>query len=389
MNAVGVLLLAAATAGTGFQEVGSKPHAGGKRFFLRHHAVVNGPPPPGGMIGGGMGSPGCAFGHPGCAGGASCPGVAGSYGGGGMDPGLMMAGMGPGGGTNGGGRQFPNVRSQLFFVAPVGMQVGWQTAAGGGDRVYLPAQLTVPARYNFTQGYIYRLKLTEISGEPDIPALYPTIEVAPSTPATDAYLTHNAIPVQFTQEDFNQVKAGNFVTKVIYLPDPRYQELAIAGVETLVSTRLEPGIDPVVEADKRGTILMIIRLGGIDLEMSDAAPTGTATIDGGMMSTPDYGSQPGMMPDSTYPDPNGGYYPAEQPMQPSEFPPTVPVDEAPVTPISPETGPFPTPPDPSIPGGGELPPDTEAEDLGLPGMGALPPIPSYDAPAVIPASFPR
>ena len=60
---------------------------------------------------------------------------------------------------------------------------------------------------------------------------------------------------------------GNFVTKVIYLPDPRFQELAVSGVETLVSTRLEPGIDPILEADKRGTILLIVRLGAIDLEM--------------------------------------------------------------------------------------------------------------------------
>ena len=101
--------------------------------------------------------------------------------------------------------------------------------------------------------------------------LYPTIEVAPSTPATDAYLTHNPIPVQFTAEDFDQVvDGGNFVTKVIYLPDPKYQELAIAGVETLVSTRLEPGVDPILEADKRGTILLIVRLGAIDLEMPTA-----------------------------------------------------------------------------------------------------------------------
>ena len=88
---------------------------------------------------------------------------------------------------------------------------------------------------------------------------------------TDAYLAHNAIPVQFTTEDFDQViDGGNFVTKVIYLPDPKYQELAVSGVETLVSTRLEPGIDPILEADKRGTILLIVRLGAIDLEMQGA-----------------------------------------------------------------------------------------------------------------------
>ena len=60
----------------------------------------------------------------------------------------------------------------------------------------------------------------------------------------EAFLAHNAIPVQFTEEDFDQVLTGNFVTKVIYLPDPEFQELALAGVETLVSTRLGSGRRP-------------------------------------------------------------------------------------------------------------------------------------------------
>ena len=62
--------------------------------------------------------------------------------------------------------------------------------------------------------------------------------------------------------------AGNFVTKVIYLPDPEFQELALAGVETLVSTRLDPGVDPIVEADRRGSILAVIRLGNKDVELA-------------------------------------------------------------------------------------------------------------------------
>ena len=64
------------------------------------------------------------------------------------------------------GRRFPNVRSQIYFLDPDGMKIGWQTAGGGVERVYLPGQLTVPARYNFMQGYIYRLKLTDIPGRP-------------------------------------------------------------------------------------------------------------------------------------------------------------------------------------------------------------------------------
>ncbi len=187
MQAFGMLLLAAATAGDGFGY--ADPNVGGKKWLRSHlvstSAATSAPPYNAAAMAGGAGMPAAN------------------------------------------GRRFTVTKSQIYFLDPNGMQIGWQTGAGpNGERTYLPAQLTVPARYNFNQGYIYRLKITKISGRPTV-SLYPTIEVAPTTPATDAYLAHNAIPVQFTSEDFDQVvDGGNFVTKVIYLPDPKYQELA-------------------------------------------------------------------------------------------------------------------------------------------------------------------
>ena len=165
--------------------------------------------------------------------------------------GVDAGGMGgPGYGMN-----FP--ASQIGFIGPDGMQVHWDVTEFGG---FDSEPLVTPGRYDFAQGAIYRLKLTDIPGQEGL-ELYPTLEVAPVTPRTDAFLAHNAIPFQLTDEDLDQVTSGNFVTKVVYLPDPEYQELAVAGVETLVSTRLDPGCDPVVEADRRGSILAIIRIG--------------------------------------------------------------------------------------------------------------------------------
>ena len=86
------------------------------------------------------------------------------------------------------------------------------------------------------------------------------------------------MPVQFTEEDFDQVLSGNFVTKVVYLPNPEYQELALAGVDTLVSTRLDPGVDPIREASRRGAILAVVRLGNKDLQ--SAAANGEAVANG-------------------------------------------------------------------------------------------------------------
>jgi hypothetical protein len=164
--------------------------------------------------------------------------------------------------------------SQIGFVGPDGMQVRWDVSMAGG---FDSEPLVTPGRYDFPQGAIYRLKLTDIPGREGI-ELYPSLEVAPVTPRTAAYLAHNAVPFQLTDEDLDQVTTGNFVTKVVYLPDAEYQELAVAGVETLVSTRLDPGVDPVVEADRRGSILGIIRIGNKDLQAPGAAGAGAGGI---------------------------------------------------------------------------------------------------------------
>lgn len=210
---------------------------------------------------------------------------------------LAANGYGPGGPA---GMMAP--ASQISFVEPAGMQVHWDVTVPGG---FDSEPLVTPGRYDFAQGAIYRLKLTNIPGH-EGHELYPTLEVGPETPRTSAYLAHNAIPFVLTDEDFSQVLRGNFVTKVVYLPDAEYQELAVAGVETLVSTRLDPGVDPVVEADRRGSILAIIRIGNKDLQTSSGASLAGGdglTMDGGAVPASHMmplgmpcGGNPGMVP---------------------------------------------------------------------------------------------
>jgi hypothetical protein len=180
---------------------------------------------------------------------------------------------------------------QLLFARPEGMQVRWDVS---GQNAFDSTPLTVPGRQNFPQDGIYRLKITNIAGREGV-ELYPSVEIAPTTPRSEAFLAHNAIPIQFTEEDFDQVLAGNFVTKVIYLPDPEFQELALAGVETLVSTRLDPGVDPIVEADRRGAILAVIRLGNKDIEMP------------GSITGPDFMGAGGDIPAALYGGGAGAY----------------------------------------------------------------------------------
>jgi hypothetical protein len=243
----------------------------------------------------GHGGGGCNTGN--CYGGGMGGGYPGIPGGGpwanmGMSP------YGPMGGMGMGGPMYANQRTAVKFVAPQGMNVTWWA-----NGAYAEPGLSTPSAYNFAQGNIYRLRVRGIPNRPG-KVYYPSIEVYGATPKSITFLSHNTVPIGFTDEDFEQVNAGVLVVKVIYLPDPAYQELStVAGAEELVSTKLQPGENPIAEAERRGTILAVIRLGNIDLENPNSPPmTGGATgaMPGAPMMTPVAGV-PAAMPPKTMP----------------------------------------------------------------------------------------
>lgn len=229
---------------------------------------------------------------------------------------------GPGGPGGGGAAQVAVGRTQVRFVGPVGANVSWYVGTPGGQSVLAP-QLDMPGRYNFAQAAIYRLKISNIrSNKHPGMELYPSIEVVPSNAKTDAFLAHNAVPVEFSDEDLDQISAGNMITKVIYLPDPQYQ--CAGGVaEELSSTKLDVGVDPIAEANRRGNILLVIRVGAIDLELKNspglnapglfgapgggpAGPTGPAA------GSPGSAVPPGMLPPPSVGGPAGATSPQTQ-----------------------------------------------------------------------------
>lgn len=178
-----------------------------------------------------------------------------------------------------------NGRSSIKFTGPAGMKVTWQLPDGSFSNDKANA-LTPPKEYNFLQGQVYRLRLSEILPEYAGVNFYPTLEVAPANPKTLVFLSHASVPLTFTADDFAQAKAGNLVVKVVYLPDPANQDFSTAvGAEEVVSTRLEPGADPVAEAQRRGSVLAIIRLGNIDLENPNS-PAMNAPPPGALMGPP-------------------------------------------------------------------------------------------------------
>lgn len=210
-------------------------------------------------------------------------------------PGILpVPGMGPPGAVAAVGainplmaQQPTNQRSSIRFVGPAGMRIGWQLP--GGNFTDEANSLTAPAAYNFLQGQVYRLKLSSILPNYPGKVFYPTLEVVAANPKTLRFLAHATVPIGFTNEDFDQAIAGNMVVKVIYLPDREFADFAtVAGAEEIVSTRLDPGADPVAEAQRRGSILAIVTLGNIDLEnrfspaMNQPSSYGPTSVPGGV-----------------------------------------------------------------------------------------------------------
>ena len=148
--------------------------------------------------------------------------------------------------------------SQVYFAAPANMKL---TTV----KTY-PQELVMPGRMDLVEGSTTQFRLTDIPSHADL-TVWATIKVSQRwfSSSSANFREHCTIPIVFEADDFDQVMANNLVTKVVYLPDPEYQEVAIGGpgvaTETLVSTRLEPGMDPVTEAKKKGQVLAVVRMG--------------------------------------------------------------------------------------------------------------------------------
>jgi len=165
--------------------------------------------------------------------------------------------------------------TQIHFDSPAGMEIAWMADDGS----YSATQLTAPAKYDFDQGWLYRLKLSSIIGHPD-EELYATLKVV-APPLPEGQMENHALSIRFADEDFDNAMAGHPVLKVLFLTAPEYRELSLASVEgseyqTISSLELDPGIDVMLEAAMRGTVVAVVHLGDRDWELNQ--DTGAAKL---------------------------------------------------------------------------------------------------------------
>ena len=109
-------------------------------------------------------------------------------------------------------------------------------------------------------GSVYRLKVTNIRGA-DGMEVFPTVEIIDRTYPPRGQELRFPIPVELTLEDLHLALAGKFVTRVVYLENPRNALPAPEDPAEHNWFEIGPGRDPLAVADSLGRPVAILRMG--------------------------------------------------------------------------------------------------------------------------------
>jgi len=163
------------------------------------------------------------------------------------------------------GGPLPGFFQPVEIKAPPGVLVS--LAVGEGFDEPQP----VPLRVGMLIGKVYRLRVMNIPLHPGM-EVFPTVEIIDRLYAPPDRQQRFAIPIQLTQEELQFAMQGKFVTRVIYLEDPRNALPARGDPNAQNWFEAGPGRDPLAVADALGRPVAILRLGARlpdDKQLSD------------------------------------------------------------------------------------------------------------------------
>lgn len=171
-----------------------------------------------------------------------------------------------GGGQLQRGGPLPGFHQPVAIKTPAGVRVS--LAAGGA---FEPSQAS-PRRAGMLIGQVYRMRVTGIPMRPGV-EVYPTVEVIDRLYAPVGQELRFPIPIELTLADLNLAADGKYVTRVVYVEDPR-RALPIATNKEKPIDWFEAGRgqDPLFVADTLGRPVAIIRMGA-RLPDDTAAPS--------------------------------------------------------------------------------------------------------------------
>ena len=140
--------------------------------------------------------------------------------------------------------------------APQGARIAPAIGAGFGEGQ--PDRLLVGLQV----GAVYRFRVTDIPEYPGV-ELFPTVEMVDRMYPPPGQSLRFPVPVDLTIDELLAAAVGRFVTRIIYIEDPKLA-LPIAEKAGSESRWIEvrPGEDPLVTADGLGRPIAILRMGG-------------------------------------------------------------------------------------------------------------------------------
>ncbi len=152
------------------------------------------------------------------------------------------------------GGPLPGYFQPVEIKAPPGALVS--LAAEGAFQPASPAPRTVAMLI----GSVYRLKVVNIPHAEGL-EVFPTIEVIDRTYPPRGQELRFPIPIELTPDDLHLALAGKFVTRVVYLENPRNAIPAPQDPAEHHWFEAGPGQDPLAVADTLGRPVAILRMG--------------------------------------------------------------------------------------------------------------------------------
>jgi hypothetical protein len=117
-----------------------------------------------------------------------------------------------------------------------------------------------PRKAGMLIGAVYRLRVTNIRLAEGL-EVFPTVEVIDRLYTPPDQAGRFAIPIELTENDLKLALDGKFVTRVIYLENPRDALPVRDNLQGQAWFEAAPGQDPLAVADALGRPVAILRLG--------------------------------------------------------------------------------------------------------------------------------
>lgn len=152
------------------------------------------------------------------------------------------------------GGPLPGFFQPVEIRAPYGTSISLAVAGSFEDPQQTPVQV------GMLIAPVYRIRVTNIPRHPG-EEVYPTIEVVDRLYTPQGQQRRFAVPIDLTQEDMELALEGKFVTRVIYLEDPK-MALPVKDPKEQNWFEAGPGRDPLAMADRLGRPVAILRMGG-------------------------------------------------------------------------------------------------------------------------------